>query len=404
MNALSLLVLVLASVSAIRLAKRLESVVVLTLFAFLVPAFNSAILIPFSENLRWIALGITTLLAAVRALVLRAHPAHRTVDLTVIWFVALALASVSWSIAPSRSAGPAIAFLVMVLLSIALDKGGFGAINLIRCFCALAVIVAAGGVTALVMRLVTSTGRFAGLFDNPNLLGVLNALLFPAVLSAALGSSSFRQRVFYGGTASVLVLSSFLAASRSGIIAMSLAYLYLVRPKHWSRQHTRRVIAAVLPFIIAVGVSVATTSTHRFSTEDSRTQLWRAFPTLFEEEPLFGHGFATTELALAPFTLEQSEVNFHNSYLNLLNDLGLLGGVAYLAILWRVWRLRNLTDPGLVAVVIGGLFSALFESWMLAIGSGAAVLFWLAVLQIMRSTNGGFALLNKPIQARDAGS
>lgn len=379
---LPLLCLVIATL-AVR-TSRLETGVCLLFTTLLLPSLNAALSFPGDESLRWGVLAVLMLVAGATAVMVRRPHAQGRRDMSLMWLAGLALCSVAWSIDVQTSLESSVAFLATIVFSLTLSRGGFGGAQLLRVLVTMAIIVALANLIGLVGGLAAPSGRYAGVFENPNFLGVLNALLFSPALAFALRARSPRTRFTYGSVAGLLVVESFLAGSRAGILSMALAYLFLVRPtKRW-RGNRRRIAIALVPVLAAVFVSSSTVNPHRFSRENTRSELWGATRVLFPERPILGHGFGTTELTLVPFSNEGVAINFHNSYLNLVNDLGVLGVLGFVIVLIRLWQARRRADPAFVALTVSGLVSAAFESWLMAVGSGVAVIYWLTVAATIR--------------------
>lgn len=108
---------------------------------------------------------------------------------------------------------------------------------------------------------------------------------------------------------------------------------------------------------------------------------------MYKRHPVVGTGFGTTQVVLAPLSsrtgyFDPRGVDFHNSYMNLLLDTGAVGGLCFGTVLLAAWTRRKQADEAMGAVVVAGLVSAIFESWMLSVGSGFAFVFWFALVDV----------------------
>jgi O-antigen ligase len=102
--------------------------------------------------------------------------------------------------------------------------------------------------------------------------------------------------------------------------------------------------------------------------------------------------------------LHRREVQAHNSYLQVAQELGLFGlaffMVLVLALLYALFKLVILHAPvpdrvlysGFAGVVAGGLVNAFFESWLFSVGNLGAMPFWACaflVLSVNRTDSHG---------------
>lgn len=365
--------------------RRLEALVLLTVFAFILPSLNVAAGAEWAMSLRWALQGLLLVALVTRvpaSQVLRRVRARLPVSLLL--FLGLAAMSAAWSIEPRLTWGRAATFVAMIAilaLVYTIEDAPRQVANAMRLIGA---VLALGGLTMIRFDEVASS-RYAGLFANPNTLGVAAALLFPFALERALNSRIGWVRVANGLVAALLVGQAAAAASRGGILAIMAAYVYL-GGSHFRKSRSRtRFVVLMLPAVLAVAASLTVVDPQRLSLVNSRTSLWGLFPQVFWERPIFGHGFGTTQIALAPFSsitgyYDPRGVDFHNSYFNLLSDLGIFGGIILALFIFRAIQRRRLTQPALTSVALAGLTSAIFESWLFSVGSGVSFVFWFAVV------------------------
>jgi O-antigen ligase len=268
------------------------------------------------------------------------------------------------------------------------------------------------------------------LFGNPNSLGaVMGVAVVPVlwwgVLSATDRHARFRRTV-------ALCLASYLlylSVSRAGILACAVAVTVMCIALR--RQHLLIKGAVVLMSLAAI---VAVVPGGKFDalvtafTEDviykgkpemgilgSRQSPWQETLGVIKRDKqtlLVGVGFGTS--ATDPqgvtggltFRTSGGTVREHgNSYLALVEYVGLLGIVPFAVLLLMVlrqiylgcslmWRTR---DPGhyvvpLVLVCIAGLIHAFFEDWLFAVGFHLTVFFWTLVFVLAE-------LQSKPVTA-----
>lgn len=209
-----------------------------------------------------------------------------------------------------------------------------------------------------------SQNRLAGLFGNPNVLGMLCLAAICLCAIQAARSERKRTKVLYAAAGAVNYITLLLANSRTQIfsvvlLCMILAFMRLLG----GRQKKRRVIRSVLAAILAgAAVYFAGLLLQRFLSlfdvnyayyleyicdEDlvdemlggtiyrlgdgtalnGRLALWLTGLEAFAHKPLFGGGMDNLNTTLARMGLEALPVagNLHNSYVEILVDFGVAG-------------------------------------------------------------------------------
>jgi O-antigen ligase len=261
-------------------------------------------------------------------------------------------------------------------------------------------------------------------FGNPNSLGaVMGVVVVPILLWGVLTTTDrharFRRTI-------ALCLGSYLlylSVSRAGILACAVAVTVLCVALRRKLLFIKG--AAVLMFLVAI---VAVVQPARFDalvtafTEDviykgkpetgllgSRKSPWQDTVDVIKQDNnwYFGVGFGTgsepQDVAEGlVFRTAGGSVREHgNSYLALLEYVGLLGIVPFVILVLMVmrqialgcslmWRTR---DPGhyvvpLVLVCIAGLVHAFFEDWLFAVGFYLTVFFWTAAFVLAELQSG----------------
>ncbi|HEY6337915.1 MAG TPA: O-antigen ligase family protein [Candidatus Sulfotelmatobacter sp.] len=251
-------------------------------------------------------------------------------------------------------------------------------------------------------------------YGNPNSLGaVMGVVIVPVLLWGVLIAEdrNVRQRRTIAlCLASYLLLFSF---CRAGILASVLASTVLCFVLR--RQQLFLKGAFILVFLLTV---IAVVQPARFDalvsafTADliykgkpeeqgvfgSRKSPWKDTADVIRESPWFGSGFGTDMVFGSTTwdsnyrTLEDANREHGNSYLALLQYVGLAGVVPFAVLLFLVVALiirachgiRRTADPRnyalpLVLICIGGLAHAFFEDWLFAVGYFLTVFFWSSV-------------------------
>lgn len=223
-------------------------------------------------------------------------------------------------------------------------------------------------------------GRLGTLFD-PNYFA---AILVPAICVAlflAVGEGDRRSRTIAAGVALVDLAAFVLTQSRGGLVGLGVGLAAAVVLAGRARP---RVLALVLVLVAGgLGYYAVAAPAHVLSGSSSgRAGEWRVAIRMFEHHPVGGVGlgnFTVVEPSYATETVDLNRVGLivnqphrtHNTYLEVLAELGVPGLLLFLAVIYTATRaalggLARLTlaeDPlelparGLIAGAIG-LFSA----------------------------------------------
>jgi hypothetical protein len=217
----------------------------------------------------------------------------------------------------------------------------------------------------------TLGGRLRGVMLNPNALGIVVLFLVPLLFT----SPRRGWAIGMGGACLYLLARSGSRSAAIAILAECLIGLRFVRRGGIRATVVTIAIVAMVGLswqllqnadpVAAGGVSDGKSITRRV---DSRSEQWTDALAVFRSHPLTGIGYGDDSAEAA------------NSYLKLLAESGLFAlAVAiptcqFVATTWRQGR------PVLVALLIGGLVSAVFESWLFVGGSFFSIVFWIAIM------------------------
>lgn len=219
--------------------------------------------------------------------------------------------------------------------------------------------------------------RAAGMFGNPNSLGLFVVLSLPLLVRGK------RQTVIVIAVALFLVYRS---GSRASGIALGLELIYLAYTALPRRSIGITVLAmspvlAVSAALIVhsqLGSPTAVTNSDPGSilrTSDSRLDAWRTARQESRSTPLAGVGMGAGRVEVA------------NSYLQLLYEAGWIGTIIGFSVLVGLGRLALTGGPPAIALLLGSLSNALFESWLFAGGSLFFVLLWLTIISLSARPN-----------------
>lgn len=238
--------------------------------------------------------------------------------------------------------------------------------------------------------------RFRGLFNNPQALGITAALVLP--LLWALWRAE--RRLSYGLALVPTAISLVLCESRTAQVALLAGIVWvLVRERGLRTKAAVSLAAATCLVFLASALGVVRMASFtdlfaRFGAAEggdllnTRTIAWNDAIQQWLLRPVEGYGYGAgptlfDSLRSAGSTVFGSDV-VHNSYIQWLLELGLLGLLPLAAVLGAcaVVVLKGRLDQlgvGLVAAVVAGLLVNVTESAMFGTGQVYPYLFWLAV-------------------------
>lgn len=262
-----------------------------------------------------------------------------------------------------------------------------------------------------VVQAVQGAERYQGIFHNPNTVAALvAALFFPSLLVY----NYFKEKtLILIPTLFLLVLT--LSGSRSSTIAIIISGLLVLCLKgirnfrFWSKIAPKFIGVMYLMVILVLSL-VATNKIDSDTKADSfvprqlnlevsatafngREELWSIAWRLFKEHPVLGYGFNGARTALEHYRengfYDGQATQLHNSYLEIVVDLGAVGAVLFTIIFFNilkaVWRQLD-TAPLLCSSVVSPLVLAASESALFGLSSLVAIVFWMVVMILFSQT------------------
>jgi O-antigen ligase len=254
-------------------------------------------------------------------------------------------------------------------------------------------------------------GLHLEIFGNPNSLGAVAGVAFVplgmwGVYTAETTVLRRRRWISLGVGVVLLVSSRSRAGLLSGVVAAAFLLLGMKRYRLFLRVTTLGVaLVAVVglwspDLLWQSGESVSSELIYKGHREmgllGSRMGPWNTTMETIREHPFFGGGFGTTatgvdsDTGLSAFATTEGTSREHgNSYLALLEWVGLLGILPFLVLIGGVamevsavcrYMLRTLdaSHPAipLAMVCLAGLVGAVFEDWLFAVGYYLSVFLW----------------------------
>lgn len=190
--------------------------------------------------------------------------------------------------------------------------------------------------------------RSVGFGGDPNFFGLLQATMIPLTVYYRRNETDPLKRHFYTFAVVFVFAGAAGAGSRSGLIGASVAIVgtMITRPGMSASQRSRTAISAVLLAALAFGVGFIANPNNLsrgFSDRGAgRIDMWNGTIELIKERPLLGHGFGQVKskilpsLTTSPGVLEltdtREDVSSHNTFLDILGDLGVVGLILWLVI------------------------------------------------------------------------
>lgn len=237
---------------------------------------------------------------------------------------------------------------------------------------------------------IRSNGRHQGLFSNPNLLGAIAAI----VLAVGIGVAIHRKSALVWASLAIPVAAIVLSQSRTALLAALVGVTWAVLRGGFAR--IIPLAAAAVGGLVVLeltGLGVLGDSLDRFVTDggdplSGRTYVWAETWWSIQSHPM-GVGWAANPTALESYyragLTQTGLLNSHNSWLQMLNELGWLGVVPILmllvALIWITLTARvEGIGTGFVALSATGFLIHFTESVAFGVGQPYPYLFWFGVL------------------------
>lgn len=354
-----------------------------------------------ATNLRWVFFTLFALHVFGDILLGRTVRKIKTFDVLAIVFIAYAFLSSLYSPSPILTLERATTVLVLyisvfwIIWKYAYDQGPEKIVSLILNVTLLIFIINYLWIF-IVPHQAFLGGRFQGMLENPNSIGVTCAILLPLSLWESIEAKKMTPLFF------LMLLGLILCASRNSIAAtiISLGYFVYVR----SKKYKPLIFFFSLSFILIIYWAVETLIRHLFHsyirtetipTMGGRIDVWPRVLDLIRNKPIFGYGFGVESKILAlkyPIILGKFGSYAHNSYLGMMLQLGIFGAILFFAplfiLLWKELFLKQDGDVPLLrhalrTSLLAGLLCCIFESWIYGVGNAQAFPFWIIVMLLV---------------------
>ena len=267
-------------------------------------------------------------------------------------------------------------------------------------FSSICVFSAVLSIISMIMFFVSpvyGAGRFLGITTNANTLGIYSSCGMISFFFLTEKTKSWKKVFMYCGFFGCLMLG-FISGSRSAWIVMLLYLffiLFLKRDRFWVKMIF---IMAFAIFVVLIEKGFLVSQIEQMMqgrellADSGRARLWNVGLGIWRTSPIIGVGYNVSNLYNE---FDKGDIwgiyhlGFHNSYITLLADVG-IWGISLLGISsFRTWfklfkhsikehrKTKKITAPMVASLwMIGLLTSAVTESFLFAIGSSEACLFW----------------------------
>ncbi len=356
------------------------------------------------EVLRWAILVIGCAIAAKSGFRRAGHKYKilTQADKAIIVFLLVFLISEIWTIEPWFTVQRAISIILLYGCSFWTlweYTDNFSEQVLIRkLLYALAIIF---GINLLSNFLLPNTwlaGRFRGIFENPNNIGLILGLAIPLVLGQWLRT---RQGVFLA-ILSLFSLNLIASGSRSPMLGIAVAMVMILISLLAKRPTQAIVMSLLAVFGLAFFIQTDLFANNilresSLTTASNRTYFWELAERYIAHRPDFGHGFGTDALIHEHYGIVLKDLKLRgygvmSSYYGLAVQIGWPFTYCFFGLLWgfvvyscvKYWRNYELVT--LVASLACGLIICIFEPAIYSAGNTFSFLFWMiAMLAIRRS-------------------
>ncbi|SCG49903.1 O-antigen ligase family protein [Micromonospora rifamycinica] len=330
-----------------------------------------------------------------------------------LWAMAgLATVSFTWSVVPMETLQRGVALLLLAALVHVLVRHRWPDRAVMLADLRMVYLVLSGSALislgfgfadGTLFAALSQTDRFEGLYNNPNMLSIVCALATP--LGWAVYRESRRRWELLGVVPTVACL--LLSQSRTGLIAVLVGALWVVL-RHGLGRVVRLGAGLAVGLLVAylfnlLPVIFAGTWMRRFvlrftdptggDLSNGRTEMWQATVDLWwQNRPTLGFGYASRNHLFALASLDESLGTgvsvVHNSYLQLLLELGLAAVAPLALLLLAVGRVAlrapvRRADSGLVWLVVTGLLIQVTESAIFGTGQTYPYVFWFVVAGVL---------------------
>lgn len=354
------------------------------------------------EVLRWAILVIGCAIA-VKSGFKRAGHKYKILtqaDKAIIVFLLLFLISETWTIQPWFSSQRAISIILLYGCSFWTlweYADHFSEQLLIRkILYTLGIIFTINLLSYFLLPNTWLAGRFRGIFENPNNIGLILGLALPLVAAQWLHT---RQSLCLA-ILTIFSLNLIACGSRSPMLGIAIAMVAILISLV-AKRPTQAIVMSLLAlcglaFFIQTDLFADNIlRENSLTTASNRTYFWELANRYIAHRPDFGHGFGTDALIHQHYGVVLKNLNLRgygvmSSYYGLAVQIGWPFTYCFFGLLWgfvvyscvKYWRNYELVT--LVASLSCGLIICIFESAIYSAGNIFSFFFWMILMLAIR--------------------
>lgn len=376
--------------------------IIFFLYLYMSVNFTGVFVVPYADNLRWIAasiLGVYSLLYCRKK--------KEQIRPNISWLI-LITATVFPSLLDSANLSISVQRYISVILFFSSVALFFNRQEIthnkhdvfIKYLATLYVILAPVNLLSVVLVGEIQDNRYLGITGNSNSLGMMSNMSY--VFAIYLGSTFSRNklmRVFFNIVQVISLVLIVLSGSRNALVVLVINYVYILvvidRPNNIKNvvAFLGKHLALILGFFLLLFTNGITAINRLVVVGFGRDELWQTGITMFQQKPWAGWGFRTVYW----FNVKDNGLGFHNSYLEILVETGVIGatffGILLVSQLYFILASRKYILPKnrllystALLLLIDILVSAVGESHLSSVGGTEGMSFWFLLIMLKSYT------------------
>jgi len=216
--------------------------------------------------------------------------------------------------------------------------------------------------------------RITSTFENPNLFGAFLVLFFYPILMLAFGDKKKSLKIFSYIVCTLMLVNIIFTFSRNAWLGLGIGAVVFIITYEW-----KAIFALIIGLLISFKIPIIGNRLMDFFRADqnaSRIKHWTVAKYMIGDHPLFGVGNGNYVSNYDSYIKKYPQLDYanlsrfptHNSYIKIISELGILGGIPFIiSLLWTVLRfkqnLKLVEEPFIKSLFKG--FEISFYSFMI---------------------------------------
>lgn len=244
--------------------------------------------------------------------------------------------------------------------------------------------------------------RAISLFPDPHTFALYLGILIPFTIGFFFYNNK-KNKKFYIFQITVMFLAFLFTFSRGGYFGFLVSFLFIFGFSFWYfkiKLNKKSLTAIFLGFLILILIFSNSVFGERllssFSLSDisntGRIQIWKTSASVFLQNLVFGAGLGNLPIFFDPVASVKSPINAHNTYLDILSEVGLVGFFFFAMFLLYSFKFLffkkdkfNFLRLGIVVSLVWFLTHSFFETSIFSIPVLIALCFVLALAVILKN-------------------